>query len=367
MLFKNIIGQNTVHHQLLQMINSERMPHALMLLGKEGSGKLGLALALAQYIQCEARQESEPCGKCASCNKTSKNIHPDIHFTYPTVGSKATSELFLDAWRAMLKRSPYFTINNWLQEIEAGNKQGNITRDECVRIVKKLSLKTFEQGYKVLILWRPEFLGKEGNRLLKMIEEPPEKTIFILVAENQELILNTILSRCQIVNMQPLSAEEVSEGLQEYKNLSAENAYSIAVLAEGNFTQALALAENPENDNAQRFLEWMRLCYAGNGIEMVRWVHRISNIGRENQKHFMQYALHFVREIMIHTATGSKNLRLSGKEAEAARKMSKILPFAKIERIVPLFSDCIFHIERNANPKILFLDTSIQLNSIFQL
>ena len=243
MYFNNVIGQAGKKSLLLQMARSGRMPHSLLLLGSPGSGKLALALALAQYILCEDPGESDACGDCNSCRKVSRLIHPDLHFSFPTVGTNATSDMFLAQWRAIIGRHPYFNLNQWLQEIGAENRQGNINREECKNILRKLSLKTFEGSHKVLVIWLPEFLGKEGNRLLKIIEEPPEKTVFILVAEDQEQILNTILSRCQLVRIHPLSDEEVIEGLLRHRDIPRERARSVAHLSNGNFNEALLFSD----------------------------------------------------------------------------------------------------------------------------
>ena len=224
MQFAEVVGQRSVVDSLLRMVSSERIPHALLFLGPEGCGKLTLALALARYLLCERPSAGDCCNECSACLKTGKWIHPDLHFSIPTVGPKATSEAFLTHWRQALAENPYQNVNQWLQRIGAENKQGNITKEECVNIVRKLSLKTVEGRYKILIMWLPEYLGKEGNRLLKLIEEPPADTFFFLVAERQELILNTILSRCQLVHVQPLPDELVAEAVQAYRPLSAAQA-----------------------------------------------------------------------------------------------------------------------------------------------
>jgi len=348
------------------MIATDRMSHALLFLGAEGCGKLSLALAFAQYVLCQNKTDDDSCGKCPSCIKAAKLIHPDIHFSYPTVGSKAKSTDYLTEWRSALIENPYQNAIQWLQAIGAENKQGNITKDECVDIIKKLSLKIFEGSHKILIMWLPEYLGKEGNRLLKMIEEPPANTLFILVAENQEKILNTILSRCQIVKINPLKDEEVAQALMDKKNTPEENAAAIAHLAEGNFNEALNLLENTENDNAILFLEWMRLCYQADGLKVMNWVERFSKIGRENQKHFLKYGLHFMREYMQLKLTGVDNVRLLPNELKTAQNLTKIIEWNQIEAITNLFNDCFYYVERNANPRILFLDASLQLNKILK-
>lgn len=366
MSFEKVIGQQAAKDLLRQMVENDRIPHAMLLIGSEGCGKLALALAFAEYLLCNDKQNGTSCGKCRSCIKAAKLIHPDIHYSYPTVGTNVKSDQFLPEWRKAMLENPYLDANQWLQRIGAENKQGNINKEECGNIIRKLSLKTFEGSRKILIMWLPEYLGKEGNRLLKLIEEPPENTNIILVAENQDLILNTILSRCQLVKINQLSDEDVVQALIEQKKLSEEKAQANAHLADGNFNEALKLAESEENDNANLFLDWMRKCYIGNGVDLVQWVEEFAGIGRENQKQFLKYSLHFMREYMVLKMTGGTNTRLRPKELKTAENLTKVIEFNQIEKIVKLFTDCAYYVERNANPKILFLDTSIQLNKILK-
>ena len=365
MTFNDIIGQGPTKQLLRGIIEGGRMPHALLLLAPQGSGGLPLALAYAQYVLCDNRSNGESCGRCANCIKAEKMIHPDIHYSYPTIGPKTVATHVLKEWRAAIAENPYLNVNQWLEKLDAENKQGNIPVAECTEIVKKLSLKTYEADYKILIMWLPEYLGKEGNRLLKMIEEPPEQTLFILVAENQDLILNTILSRCQLVTAAPLTYEDLKNGLI-LRGVTSGEAEAIAPLADGDFNAAVTLARQSENDNAHRFLEWMRKCYGGNGLDLVNWTEDFSKTGREKQKLFLRYGLHFLRELLILTTTGNENLRLRGAELATALKMKAIMSFEKIEPMAQLFDECSFHIERNANPKVLFLDASIRMNKILR-
>lgn len=366
MLFSDVIGQQDIKSTLIEMVNSERVPHAQLFLGPSGSGKLSLAIAFAQYLLCENKNDKDACNTCSSCIKNQKLIHPDLHFSFPFIGSKNTSNTFLSEWRLAMKENPYLNINQWLQRIGAENRQGNINKEECLNIIRKLSLKSFESEYKVLIMWLPEYLAKEGNRLLKLIEEPPENTFFLLVAENQDLILNTILSRCQIIKIHQLSDEAIAQGLLKRDAMSQEQANSIAYLADGNFNEALQLLDKKENDHAKLFLDWLRTCYTGNGVKMVTWVESFAVIGRENQKHFLKYALHFLRELLLVKLTGNENLKLQGEELVTAIKLTKVIELYQIEKISKLFDDCFYHVERNANPKVLFLDASIRLNSILK-
>lgn len=359
-------GQAEVKDRLRRLVAQERLPHAMLLLGPSGSGKLALALGFAQYILCENKLATGACGQCNACLKASKHIHPDIHFSFPTIGTNVKSDAFLPQWRSAIQDNSYLEVNDWLQVIGAENKQGNINKEECLNIIRKLSLKTFEGSHKILIMWLPEYLGKEGNRLLKLIEEPPDQTVFILVAEQQELILNTILSRCQVVKVRSLRDDEIQEALVEKQVASPEKALAVAQLADGNLNEALKMAQEKENDNADLFLEWMRKCYIGNGVELVKWVEKFAKLGRENQKHFIRYALHFMREYMVLKMSPQSQVRLRDVELKTAHNLQKVIAFDQIEDIVQLLNDNAYFIERNANPKVLFLDTSIQLNKILK-
>lgn len=366
MQFDDLIGQERTKHFLLQLAAGERIPHALLFLGPTGSGNLALALSFAQLLQCENPGPRGACGHCNACHKSAAFVHPDIHFSFPTVGANAVSTNYLKEWRAFLGNNPYNDVNAWLQQLGADNKQGNITKDECNAIIKKLSLSIFEGKYKILLMWLPEYLGKEGNRLLKLIEEPPEQTIFLLAAENQEAILNTILSRCQLVKTDLLSDEEVAQGLEQRRGIDASRARQVAFLAGGDFGVALGLADNPDNDDAHLLLDWLRKCWRGHPVELVKWTENFSQLGRENQKQFLQYGLHFLREMLFLLTTRDTNLRLRPEELSTAQNMAKVLDFEKITQLVSLLNDNIYYIERNANPKTLFLDTSIAMHGIFK-
>jgi len=367
MSFSALISQQSIAQRLATMWDKQRMPHALLLLGPEGCGKLALALALAKFLLCENKPDGDACGHCAGCHKMGKLVHPDLHFVFPVVGSKATSDQYLVQWRAALAEHPFLNVNDWLQSIGAENKQGNITKDECHTVIKKLSLKTFEGNAKVMLIWLPEYLGKEGNRLLKIIEEPPADTYFILVAEDAELILNTILSRCQLIKLNALQDEEIMEGLrQAYPNTEKERLQSVTYLAGGNFNEARKLMDSDTGDHAQLFLEWLRKAYKGNGVEIVSWVETFAKVGRENQKQFFLYGLHFLRELLQLKVLPAEPARLGAKEMKTAQNLVKVLQLEQIDQMIGLFTNAAFHIERNANPKILMLDGSIQLSKIMK-
>ncbi|MEZ5057397.1 MAG: hypothetical protein R2879_10235 [Saprospiraceae bacterium] len=370
MYFKDVVGQEDLKKSLYQMVKDDTLPHALLLLGPEGSGGLTLALSIAQSLVCTNKQESDSCGACNACNKAAKYIHPDIHFSFPTIGKDALSDESLPQWRQALEENPYMNAFEWLQKLGAEGKQGNINRKECARIIHKLNFKSFESEKRVMVMWLPEYLGLEGNRLLKIIEEPPANTHFILVAEDQDLILNTILSRCQLVKLPALKEEEIQTALTRKFGIEEEKAHGVSFLSEGNFNLALQYVklsdQGAETNNSALFLDWLRKCYKGQGVELATWVEEFAGVGRENQKFFLKYGLHFLREFLFLQTTGQTQVRLLNKELETAQNMLKVLSFEKVEKMSNLFSDTMYYVERNANPKILFLDTSIQMHKIFK-
>src|SRR5687767_4640114 len=271
MQFEKIIGQQEIKKHLVEMVQHNRLSHALLFLGKEGSGALPLALALAQYVVCEKvntqqqgyaalneestnspltidHSPSDSCGTCPACLKAVQLIHPDIHFSYPVVtkksGTPPVSIDYITEWREFIKSYPYFNVYDWLQFIGAENKQGNITAHECNDIIRKLNLKSFESEYKILIMWMPEYLGNEGNKLLKLIEEPPPNTLFVLVAENESLVLQTILSRCQLVKIPALETKEIEEALIRRHKTESGIARQVAGVSEGNYRDAMQLVQH---------------------------------------------------------------------------------------------------------------------------
>ncbi len=362
MQFKQIIGQTAIKTKLIQTVRQNRVSHAQLLLGPPGSGKLALAFAYAQYINCEQKGDDDSCGRCPSCLKIGKMIHPDVHYSYPVIprksGDKPKSTDYLNEWREACGQNPYLNLNQWLAHIQAENKQGNISVAECHDIIRKLNLRTFEARYKILILWHPEYLKEAGNVLLKIIEEPPENTLFLLVAEQPELILNTILSRTQLMRINRIAPMDLQTALQERHGQSPETAGQLASLTEGNYNEALSLLESETNDQTPMFREWIGLLLSKQGPDQVAWVDRFGKIGRENQKHFLRYVLHFMREAMLSTINGSN--RITAEENEIAARISDRLDYSTVEWLVGELEKAHYHIERNANPRILMLDLSIR-------
>ncbi|WP_432713184.1 ATP-binding protein [Pedobacter sp.] len=369
MQFKEIIGQEAIKQQLIQTVVENRVSHAQLFLSTSGSGALPLAIAYAQYINCLEKTDTDSCGTCASCRKYSRYIHPDLHFSYPFFASKdvklATD--VLGQWRKMLLKDPYFDLDIWRSQLLAENKQANINIAECHDIIKKLSYKAFEGETKVLILWLPEFLDKEGNALLKIIEEPPMNTLFLLVANNQEQILSTLLSRTQIVKIPKLPHATIENYLMENHGLSAQQAQEYSFLADGNLIDAKLLVENTQNDHAEKFAGWLRMGYSNKGLDLLAFVDQAASWGRENQKNFLKYGISFLRECSIILSGAEELVKLPPRALETAKKLSaNVLDINMAAAIIAELEAAHYHIERNANPKILFLDVSLQLVKIIK-
>lgn len=367
MQFKEIIGQEKTKQHLLQTVNENRMSHAQMFLSPSGSGALPLAIAYAQYINCLDKGVDDSCGVCTSCSKYQKYIHPDLHFSYPFFAKKPeeTARLYIDQWRKMLLHDPYIDMDIWRSKNDAANKQPNINIAECHDIIKKLSYKAFEAQTKVLIMWLPEYLDKQGNALLKLIEEPPANTLFILVAQNQEQILTTILSRTQIVKIPKLSTAEVTEYLIAQSGLTQEQAADYAFLADGNMVEAKSLVANVQNDNSGKFTDWLRYAFRNNVSAMIDFADEAAKWGRENQKNFLKFGIGYLRECCLLLGGAEELVKLSPLSLETAKKLSeKVLTLSMAEAAIAELEKAHYHIERNGNPKIVFLDVSLQLVKI---
>jgi DNA polymerase-3 subunit delta' len=389
MLLSEVIGQEKLKKQLVDMVHQQRLPHALLLVGPEGSGALPLAVAFAQYIVSIPSQAiatadlfgapAEPIAQTfytpeqiadlPAYHRASQLMHPDLHFSFPTIiekpGQKNISANFIEQWREFINGYPYGNAFDWLQFIKAENKQGNISADECNEIIKKLAFKSFESAYKVLVLWMPEYLGKEGNKLLKLIEEPPDNTIFILVAASEENILPTILSRCQFVKVPRLSTDEIESALMGRAKLSPEKAKQVAILAEGNYREALHLIQHSDQDYISMIKDWLNAILKMGPLAQLKWVEEMSKLGREQQKQFLKYFNHLL-EHSIRLKTMGSDLPLDSDLKDFALRINKIAGVSQMESIVNELDKSIYHIERNANPKMLFMALSIKLYHIIQ-
>ncbi len=391
MQFKSIPGQQAVKQQLAALVNQNRLSHALLFLGKEGSGALQLAMALAQFIVCDRNKIPSPdttaslfgepelpsttvlfddsCGTCPSCMRAAKLIHPDIHFSYPTITKagldKPVCTDFIGEWRSFIAQIPFGNGYDWLQSLGAENKQGNITAHECEDINRKLNLKSFESGYKILIQWLPEYLGNSGNKLLKLVEEPPAKTLFIFVAEDESKILQTILSRTQLVKINRLNNEEVQQWLINEQGVPKSKAVSVASMANGNLREAFQQLNHADQDWQEMLREWLNAMLKNGPAAQVQWVEQVSKLGREKQKQFLIYFIHLL-SIAVRMSASSQSPEAAEQEIDFASRLIRLAATEQLEAIVQELNDSVYYIERNANPKILFMALTIKIYHIIR-
>jgi DNA polymerase-3 subunit delta' len=367
MLFKEIIGQRKVKQKLLTLVRDDRAPHALLLFGPEGSGKLPLAVAMAQYLSCLSRQEDDACGTCPSCIKFSKLVHPDLHFVVPvlkTGSMKAppVSDDYAELWRETLLEDLYLTENHWYESLGAENKQGIINVKESENMIRKLGFKPYESDYRMVIIWLPEKMNQPAaNKLLKLIEEPPERTMILMVSEQTDRILPTILSRTQLLHVPPLSAEDIRAGLTRQDQIDPNLVEDAVLKANGNISIALQTLRQDELESRhfELFTELMRLCYTKDIIKINSWVEKVAGMGRERQKQLIDYSLRLIREnFILHLEHDTLNY-MSAKESEFSRKFSPFIHKGNVYALAEDFTLAGNHIEANGNPRIILMDLSI--------
>jgi DNA polymerase III subunit delta' len=365
MLFSEIVGQGFLKQQLINVIGQNRIPHAIMLNGKTGAGVLPMAISFAQFLMCENPQTQDACGACANCYKVNLLQHPDVHFSFPTIKLKSTdsgiSDSFLLPFRQMIKQNPYTNVTEWLELIGAENKQGNINAAECRQLINKLQLKSFEGGKKILIMWLPEFLGNEGNILLKLIEEPPGNTIMIFATENYEKIIATIQSRTQLFNLLPLSDMDIKDALVKL-NIAENTAIQIARTAEGNYNEALKLSQNIDGNAFDLLRNWLNALFTKNTASIIGQAFEFAELGREKQKQFLNYFISILEHLVRLRHVKDAQLLLQANESDLINKLAqKKLTDSIASDMAEILNNTIYHIERNANPKIAYTGTSNKL------
>lgn len=367
MLFKDIIGQDEIKARLIQSVRERRISHAQFFLGREGTGTLPTALAFAQYIMCENKSSEDSCGICSSCIKHSKCIHPDLHFTFPFKYEKELGRLcqdYLPQWRTMLLKNPYFGLSDWFDHIKSENKQINITADECYEIVRKLNLKSYEAEFKIFLIWMPEYLGKEGNSLLKSLEEPPPNTLFLLVGESDEKVLNTILSRTQVLRFHTLTDEELVGALISRNAVSESEAKRIARISDGSYSVALAEINHSSELLEELMLEWFRIVLKPDIRALNKWIDQFVDLGRERQKLYIKQTLQFIRETLIAKNLGETHVRVREQDINLLRWLSANFKADDAEELSFILDDLHYYIERNANPRIQMMYVSLTLHRL---
>lgn len=378
MRFKDVIGQDEIKQKLVQAYADNRVSHSYLFYGAPGVGKMALALAFAQYLSCENKQNGDSCGHCPSCLKYEKLVHPDLHFVFPyiTQGSPnhAISDTYIDVWRNMVNKNPYFSFNEWRQELlssqheKSENKQFQIYALESNDIIRKISLKTYESDYKIMIIWLPESMNTEcANKILKILEEPPHNTVFLLVSNSREDILATIQSRTQPIKVLGIADEPLKLAIMEKYGKSESEAADIAKISNGSFLEAREqIEENEENSfNFDSFKQLMKISYSNKVLEAIPLAKQLSKLSRERQKSFLNYCLIMVRENFIRN-TNREIAYLTKDEEVFSANFSRFINTNNVNGLISTFSDAYYQIERNGNSEIIFTDMTFALMKLIK-
>ncbi|NJN25571.1 MAG: DNA polymerase III subunit delta [Cyclobacteriaceae bacterium] len=371
MRFTDIPGLQSTKEKLYRTIESGKIAHAQMFAGPEGSANLAMAMAYAALLNCTNRTADDACGTCPSCSKINKLIHPDVHYVFPVsatknvTGKEVVSDAFIAPWREFAMQQPFGGPVEWSAVYGGENKQLNISREESRGMIRKLSLKAFEGEYKVMIIWLPEYMHPSAaNAILKLLEEPPEKTVFLLVTCDQEQIIGTILSRVQLLKIRPFSKEEIAGYLTAKHQLESSKASQISSITSGNLNEAIRLINEVEDDTDKSFQEWMRLCFSNNYPQLVNWAEQFFASTKINQKGLFQYGIAVLRDTLLMQNDGAA--LVNAHDPTFVARFSKTLNLEKVEALYQIFNTAFYHLERNGNPKIIFLDTSLQISSAFR-
>ena len=370
MQFKNVIGQSAVKQRLIQSVRENHVSHAQLFLGPAGSGKLPLALAYAQYILCPNRTETDSCGVCPTCQKMQKLVHPDLHFVVPTAATKKVksnpeSDLFMEEWREyVIQNQGYVDTSGWYSFLDVENKQGYMSVRDAASLLRKLSMKAYEGEYKIAIIWMAEKMRIDtANKLLKLLEEPPEKTVFLLIAEDQEELLATIKSRTALVKIPALDTVSIETALQQRFGCDPRQAHDAAMISEGNWLTASQSFNNFEDHKFffATFQQWMRLCFRAAYTELIDFSANIKTLGREKQKELLDYGLRIIRNSMLFNNNLAEIVMLPEDEKTFNSKFAPFINPANLAQIAALFDEAIRHIERNGNAQIVFTDVSFKM------
>ena len=368
MFFRDIIGQEEIKQRLIQNVQENKIAHAQRFCGGEGVGKLPLAIAYARYISCLNPSNEDACGKCPNCIKFNHLAHPDLHFIFPVVKKKSTKDVVSDdyiaEWRELIAKTPYFNLHTWLEEMGAENQQAQIYVKESNEIIRKLSLKSSQGGYKIIIIWLPEKMNQEcSNKLLKLLEEPAEQTVFLLVSEEPDMLLTTIQSRTQRINIKGIEEKDLKEALMNIHGLQEQDATDIAHRSEGNFLKAIeSISLNEENKLFfDLFVALMRLSYQRKIKEMKVWSENVAAMGRERQKHFLSYCQRMIRENFIYNFHNRSITYLGSEEEAFSTRFAPFINERNVMEIMSELNEAQRHIEQNVNAKMVFFDFSLKM------
>lgn len=369
MLFSRIPGLANVKKVLIDAVRNNHIAHAQLFLGAEGALNLPLALAYTTYLHCQNRGESDACGTCSACSKSLKYIHPDTHFVFPIGNIKGSKdeETFkiekLKTWRGFLLEQPFGNIEDWANFYGGEDKQAYISREESREIVKSLSLKPFESKNKVMIIWQPEYMHPSAaNGILKILEEPTPNTYFILITNAADRLLPTIISRTQLITVPLLQDTELEAFITSTSTVDEKRAAKAAQLADGNLNLAQKILTQEEDNNTQRFIEWMRTCFKKDYLNLVGMAEEYHNLDKLSQRSMLTYSINMLRETLLHLSGAGAINRTRGEELQFVQNFGKVLNWQKIEKSVKLMGEAIYHLERNGSAKMIFLDLSVNLS-----
>ena len=372
MLFGDIQGNINIKEQLIRSVKNNRIAHAQLFVGNEGNAKLSLALAYAQYINCKQRSKNDSCNKCHSCLMYNTLSHPDLHLIFPVLKinniKNPISDNFIQEWKEIVIENPYLSISNWYQKLGSENKQGLIYVNEAEKIQHKIALKNHESEYRIILIWMPEKMNLDtANKLLKLFEEPSEGTVFLMITENQEELLPTILSRMQRIKIRKFNNQEVCNYLKEKMLIEEEFAQQIAKSVNGNINLAIQKTQEKEDVLLKEFQKWMQICYMFNLRDLAEWTEEFAKKGRENQKLFLNYSLKIIRKAFL---MNFSNEKLSKSEREDIKFIKNFSLFIHEHNSIDIFKkidNTIKNISRNSNPKIIFYELSLQLNHLLKV
>ena len=371
MKFADIPGLEEEKKRLIDFFKSDKIHHALLFFGLEGSANLPLALSFATYINCENKKENDSCGECPSCLKMNKLIHPDVHLIFPVAPSpkitkEVVSDKYIESWRVSYLENPYMNVFDWLETCGIENKQPNISKDEARNIIKKLSLKPFESRFKINVIWLPEFMhNSTANALLKILEEPPGDTLFFLVSNNYQKLLSTILSRVQMFKVKSFEDEDIKNYFRKFDDVSESEVDSAIYLSGSNINTAEKILRDATVDNLNYLKEWLRNCYSENFLEINKKLDWFNDLSKIKKRAFLMYSLKLMREALVSKIDLSL-VKISEDEKNFVSNFRKTLDQESLEDLILLLDRSVSYLDRNANPKILFLDLSIKISNFFQ-
>ncbi|NOQ70965.1 MAG: DNA polymerase III subunit delta' [Crocinitomix sp.] len=373
MQFKDVVGNSDIKKALIHEVKAGRVSHAQMLLGPEGSGKLPLAIAFAQYLLCDQPTKTDSCGQCPNCLKASSLTHPDLHFVFPVVANKTnkvgSSKDRLKEWNEFVLKQKYFNLKQWQQSLDEMGKNAAIGVEESRQIMKRLALKSYSGKFKIMIIWLPEKMNAQSaNKLLKLLEEPPESTLFFLVSDNAEYILPTIMSRTQLIRIPSLSTDDVQDYLTKTYKVESDAAGAAAGLSQGNLAEAIEILQGAKSQHLffDLFVKVMRAAYTANPIELMNVSDEAAALDKESQKNFVKYGLHIFRESIILNYMKGELGNLRAEERDFLNKFARFINNHNISELITEFNEAHYHLERNANAKILFADLMIKLTKLIK-